>query len=84
MSPQPNQSPPLRSVQLRSNSNRKSEEFESPEHADDSTEVGDLPIPGEPEEHEPKGLEESEEGEELEELILDAPAGRTRRRLLEN
>lgn len=84
MSPQPNQSPPLRSVQSRSTPNRRSEESESPEHVYNSTEVGDLPIPGEPEEYEPKGLEESEEDEELEQLILDAPAGRTRRRLLEN
>ena len=46
--------------------------------------MGDLPIPGEPEKHEPKGLEESEEEKGLEKLILDALAGHTCRRLLEN
>ena len=47
----------------------------------------DLPdplIPGEPAEHEPKGSEELEEEKEPQEFILDAPAGYTHRRLLEN
>lgn len=47
----------------------------------------DLPdpsIPGEPVEHEPKRLGELEEEKEPQEFILDAPAGYTHRRLLEN
>ena len=87
MSPEPNQSPPLQSIQFRGTSKRKSEGSESPEHVNDSAEVEDLPdppIPGEPVEHEPKGSGELEEEEEPQEFILDTPAGHTHRRLLEN